>query len=111
MRKSRYTKIILIVMIISLSNILISQTSDTRDYKVLQIALKQKNYFTGSIDDIIDSGTKAAITEFQSDKGLIVTGEFDEITIDSLMNDPSQQYPDALAHDLDNLSLFKRTFV
>jgi hypothetical protein len=50
----------------------------------VQDALAQAGYYNGPIDGIIGSGTRSAISNYQYDAGLSVTGMIDNALIDSL---------------------------
>jgi His-Xaa-Ser repeat protein HxsA len=51
----------------------------------VQIALLAQGYYRGSIDGVVGPGTRAALREFQSARGLSVTGTITPQTLDALM--------------------------
>jgi hypothetical protein len=55
-----------------------------RNAIVVEEALAGKGYDPGAVDGMIDSDTRAAIREFQSDHDLAVTGSIDRATEDML---------------------------
>ena len=50
----------------------------------VQTQLKQDGYYFGPINGSLDSATRAAIANYQSDEGLVVTATVDEPTVESL---------------------------
>jgi Putative peptidoglycan binding domain len=50
----------------------------------VQLALRDQGYFPGAIDGLIGPQTRAALTAFQRDHGLIVTSAVDEPTLVAL---------------------------
>lgn len=51
----------------------------------VQSRLTNLGYYRGPIDGKLDESTKAAIRQFQSDQGLVVSGELDAATLESLL--------------------------
>jgi hypothetical protein len=50
----------------------------------VQTQLQQAGYYVGPINGSLDSATRAAIANYQSDNGLAVTGTVDQPTVESL---------------------------
>jgi peptidoglycan hydrolase-like protein with peptidoglycan-binding domain len=50
----------------------------------VQDALAQAGYYNGPLDGIIGAGTRSAISRYQADAGLIVTGMIDDSLMRSL---------------------------
>jgi Putative peptidoglycan binding domain len=50
----------------------------------VQSALHEEGYYAGPVNGSLNSGTQAAITNYQRDHGLPVTGAVDEPTVESL---------------------------
>ena len=51
----------------------------------MQLALYAYGYYTGQIDGIVGSGTRAALSKMQSDYGLKVTGTVTPEVLDALV--------------------------
>lgn len=52
--------------------------------KRVQVALQSAGYYTGAIDGIVGSGTRAAIAKYQRDNGLEITGTITSEVLDAL---------------------------
>ena len=52
--------------------------------KRVQIALYLNSYYTGVIDGIVETATKTAISKFQKDKGMQITGSITTEVLDAL---------------------------
>ena len=50
----------------------------------VQLALRDQGYYPGAIDGLIGSQTRAALSAFQRDRGLIITSAVDEPTLVAL---------------------------
>jgi peptidoglycan hydrolase-like protein with peptidoglycan-binding domain len=62
-----------------------SQTSNTRmSLQDAQRALQQKGYYDGSVDGVNGPKTQAALSKYQKEQGLTVTGRLDKQTSDQL---------------------------
>lgn len=62
-----------------------SQTSDTRmSLQDAQQALKEKGYYDGSVDGVNGPKTQAALSKYQKEQGLTVTGRLDKQTSEKL---------------------------
>ncbi len=65
--------------------------SDSRDYNgspvaVAQARLKRLGYYHGRVDGVMGPATQRAITEYQRDHGLRVTGSMNRSTVDSFQD-------------------------
>jgi len=61
-----------------------SSTFDKKTIKQVEKALKEKKLFTGKVDGVLDAETTTAIRKFQTDNGIVVTGQLDTRTLDAL---------------------------
>jgi len=61
-----------------------SYTDDYQTAAAVQDALAQEGYYNGPIDGIVGPGTRAAISNYQADSGLIITGMIDDSLVRSL---------------------------
>ncbi|GAK50005.1 hypothetical protein Despr_2905 [Candidatus Moduliflexus flocculans] len=61
-----------------------SDASEKARVKQAQIALRQRGYQIGQVDGIWGKQTRAALTRFQQDQGLPVSGELDDATLADL---------------------------
>jgi peptidoglycan hydrolase-like protein with peptidoglycan-binding domain len=62
-----------------------SQTSNTRmSLQDAQRALQEKGYYDGSVDGVNGPKTQAALSKYQKEQGLTVTGRLDKQTSDRL---------------------------
>lgn len=61
-----------------------NQNVSTSDIQAAQRALKQKGFYSGSIDGRLNQSTNSAIRAFQQSNGLNVTGQLDQNTLNSL---------------------------
>ena len=61
-----------------------SETFDKKTIKQVEQALKDKKFFKGKVDGVLDENTTNAIRRFQTDKGIVVTGQLDTATLDAL---------------------------
>jgi peptidoglycan hydrolase-like protein with peptidoglycan-binding domain len=50
----------------------------------VQLALRDQGYYPGAIDGLIGPQTRAALSAFQRDRGLIITSAVDEPTLVAL---------------------------
>ena len=50
----------------------------------VQLALRDQGYYPGAIDGLIGTQTRAALSAFQRDRGLIITSAVDEPTLVAL---------------------------
>ncbi|MEA1973061.1 MAG: peptidoglycan-binding domain-containing protein, partial [Candidatus Cloacimonadota bacterium] len=91
----------IIFIILFVSTTLFPQEQSIENNQLHQLALKQKNYYNGSIDGIIGQGTKRAITNFQEDNDLPITSELDNVTKELLMKDPRQSHIENLENSLE----------
>jgi peptidoglycan hydrolase-like protein with peptidoglycan-binding domain len=64
-----------------------------RNAIVIEEALAGNGYDPGAVDGVIDSDTRAAIREFQSDNDLAVTGSIDRDTENMLGNSEERSRP------------------
>lgn len=62
-----------------------------QDIKKIQCALQQEGYNPGPIDGIMGRRTKAAVLRFQSENGLVPTGELNQDTMDVLLGNQSSK--------------------
>lgn len=76
-------------------------TFDKKTIKQVEKALKAKNLFTGKVDGVLDAETTSAIRRFQTDNGIIVTGQLDARTLDALgvKSHQSGSSPGTMPHD------------
>lgn len=58
--------------------------SRSAEVREIQMALKSRGYYTGSIDGIFGTATKKAVTQFQKDNGLVVDGIAGKKTLKAL---------------------------
>lgn len=61
-----------------------SETFDKKTIKQVEQALKDKKLFKGKVDGVLDENTTNAIRRFQTDNGIVVTGQLDARTLDAL---------------------------
>ena len=72
--------------------------SDNDDIKTVQQALKDKGYYSGSVDGVIGSQTRTAVRKLQKDCDLPVTGRLDDETLEKLgvkVDSPVDHFADA----------------
>ena len=50
----------------------------------VQLALRDQGYYPGAIDGLIGTQTRAALSAFQRDRGLVITSAVDEPTLVAL---------------------------
>jgi len=86
--KRCFTIVAVIILIATLCCISVSALSKigsrSQEVREIQIALKSKGYYTGSIDGIFGTQTKKAVVAFQTDKGLTADGIAGKKTLKAL---------------------------
>lgn len=65
----------------------------TKKIQSAQEKLKELNYYSGVCDGIIGQLTTEAVTAFQADNDLEVTGELDDATYNAIMSDDAKKNP------------------
>lgn len=64
-----------------------STPTPANDVAAAQQRLKDRNYYSGTVDGVIGPNTAAALRAFQRDQRLSVTGKLDSQTVRALMNE------------------------
>jgi len=95
-------RLLILILIILLNITLLSQDIDKENSRLLQLALKQKKYYSGPIDGIIVYYTKKAISSFQQDNNLNITGDFDKEITEFLLNDARKEWKQELEQSIHN---------
>jgi peptidoglycan hydrolase-like protein with peptidoglycan-binding domain len=67
------------------------------DVLAAQQRLKDRGYYSGSVDGAIGPNTEAALRAYQRDQRLSVTGKLDAQTVRALMSEPAASAPRALS--------------
>lgn len=73
------------------------QSADTLSTRDAQEALKAKGYFNGAVDGKYGPQTRSAITKYQKEQGLPVTGRLDAATSGRLTSAPTTEAAGTIA--------------